>query len=78
MSNRVLRGFWRYMLPIPQNLWRKRIAKVEKKIEAELGFMSEEHAREYRRKVHRLAGSYFTLEQIVYITPIIQSVIFAF
>ena len=47
MSNRVLRGFWRHMLPIPPKLWLKRIDKLEKKIEAELGFMSEEH-----RKIH--------------------------
>ena len=29
--------------PNPANIWQKRIAKVEKKIEAELGFISEEH-----------------------------------
>ncbi len=43
MSNRVLRGFWRHMLPIPPTLWQKRIAKGEKKMEAELGCKSEEH-----------------------------------
>ena len=43
MSNRVLRGFWGHMLPIPPALWQKGIAKLKKKIEAELGFMSEEH-----------------------------------
>jgi hypothetical protein len=41
-------------------------------------FWSEEHAREYRSKMANLRGTYMTLDQAVYITPLIQGAIFAF
>jgi hypothetical protein len=41
-------------------------------------FWSEEHAREHRRKVHRLRGVYMTAEQVRGGTKIIQSVLFGF
>ena len=40
-------------------------------------FWSEEHAREHRSKTGEVRGSYMTLEQSVYITPIIQGALFA-
>lgn len=43
MSNRLLKGFWRYMLPIPAALWQKEIAKLKHKMKKGLGFMTEEH-----------------------------------
>jgi len=36
-------GFWRYLLPIPPVLWKKQAARVKKKMQTELAFMSEEH-----------------------------------
>jgi hypothetical protein len=39
---------------------------------------SEEHAKEYRRKEHRVKGSYLTIEQITFLTPIIQGTVFGF
>jgi hypothetical protein len=41
-------------------------------------FWSEEHAKEYRRKVHRIRGAYLTAKQMVKGTKIIQSAIFGF
>ena len=45
MSDALLRGFWRLMLPIPRALWRKQVSRRAEKMEARLGFMSEEHHR---------------------------------
>ena len=45
MSDALLRGFSRYMVPIPRMLWRMQVSKRAGKIGAELGFMSEEHHR---------------------------------
>ena len=41
-------------------------------------FWSEEHAREYRRETGGEKGLYMTLDQAVYITPIIQGALFGF
>jgi hypothetical protein len=43
MGNRLMSGFWRYMLSIPPSLWEKQIYKHTKKTRAELGFMTAEH-----------------------------------
>ena len=43
MSNKLLLGFWRQMIPFPLMIWRGKIAGNAKKVEARLGFMSEEH-----------------------------------
>ena len=45
MSDTLLRGFSRYMIPIPRMLWRMQVSRRAKKIGAELGFMSEKHHR---------------------------------
>ena len=47
MKNRLMSGVWRYILSVPPFLWEKQVLKSRKKIEAALGFMSEDH-----RKVH--------------------------
>jgi hypothetical protein len=39
---------------------------------------SEEHAREYRRRKHRVSGVYFKPEQAVSVTKAIQSALFGF
>ena len=41
-------------------------------------FWSEEHAREYRKKKHRVRGEYFTATQMVKLTKLIQSALFGF
>ncbi len=41
-------------------------------------FWSEEHAREHRRRVGGMRGTYMTLDQAVYVTPILQGAIFGF
>jgi len=43
MSSKLMSGLWRYMLTIPAFLWEKHVSKAKKRVEAELGFMSEEH-----------------------------------
>ena len=43
MSNKMMSGLWRFMLMIPPSLWEKQVAKAGKRMEASLGFMSEEH-----------------------------------
>ena len=50
MKNRLMSGVWRYMLSVPPFLWEKQVLKSRKRIEAALGFMSEEH-----RSVHHCA-----------------------
>jgi hypothetical protein len=41
-------------------------------------FWSEEHAKEHRRRAGGMRGTYMTLDQAVYVTPMIQGAIFAF
>jgi hypothetical protein len=41
-------------------------------------FWSEEHAREYRKRTHRIRGAYMTAEQMVKVTRPTQSAIFGF
>jgi hypothetical protein len=43
MKNKLMIGFWRYMINFPRFLWKKEIAEAKKKFQAELGFMSSEH-----------------------------------
>lgn len=47
MSDALLKGLWRFMLPIPSPLWRTQIAKTREKIKRGQAFMSGEH-----RSVH--------------------------
>jgi len=41
-------------------------------------FWSEEHARDHRRRLGGMRGTYLTLSQAAYVTPILQGSLFAF
>ncbi len=43
MTNRLLMGLWRFMIPIPRFMWQKQIATNARKIEVGLRFLSKEH-----------------------------------
>ncbi|MFC1823946.1 hypothetical protein ACFL9T_14645 [Thermodesulfobacteriota bacterium] len=43
MSNKLMIGYWRYILMVPPFLWEKQISKMRKKIESDFGFMTKEH-----------------------------------
>ena len=57
MSDALLRGFSRFMVPIPRMLWRMQGSKRGEKIGAGLGFMSEEHHRVRNFVVRELPGA---------------------
>jgi len=57
MSDALLRGFSRFMVPIPRMLWRMQVSKRGEKIGAGLGFMSEEHHRVRNFVVRELPGA---------------------
>ena len=57
MSDALLRGFSRYMVPIPRMLWRMQVSRRGEKIGAGLGFMSEEHHRVRNFVVRELPGA---------------------
>ncbi len=50
MKNKLMIGYWRFILDLPPFLWEKQVAKAKKNFEAELGSMSAE-----QRLVHHLA-----------------------
>ena len=54
MSDALLRGFSRYMVPIPRFLWRMQVSRRAKRIGAGRGFMSEEHHRVHNFVVREL------------------------
>jgi len=56
MSYRLHRGFWRFMIPIPQMLWQRQVARSAKRMEAGLGFMSEDHHNVRNLVVRELPG----------------------
>jgi hypothetical protein len=45
MSDRLLLGLGRYMLPIPRFVWRRAVQANARQVAAGLGFMSEDHHR---------------------------------
>ena len=55
--NNLLLGFWRAMIPLPNPVWQGQIIKEAQKIDASLGFMSEEH-----RLVH-----YFVVRELPHV-----------
>ena len=57
MSDTLLRGFSRYMIPIPRMLWRRQVSRRAEKMGAGLGFMSEEHHRVRNFVVRELPGA---------------------
>jgi len=57
MSDTLLRGFSRYMIPIPRMLWQRQVSKRAEKIGAGLGFMTEEQHRVRNFVVRELPGA---------------------
>ena len=47
MKNKLMMGFWRYILNVPSFLWEKKVAGATKKFDKEHSFMTAEH-----RNVH--------------------------
>ena len=43
MGNRLLKGFWKLMIPVPGALWEKRVAEARKHIQDSLRFMGDDH-----------------------------------
>ena len=43
MSDRLLLGLGRYMIPIPRVVWQRLVRRAGRTVRAGLGFMSEEH-----------------------------------
>ena len=56
MSDTLLRGFRRLMIPIPRTLWRRQVSGRAQRMEAALGFMSPEHHRVRNLVVRELPG----------------------
>lgn len=54
MSNRLMSGFWRFMLSVPPFLWEKEISKSKKRMKAGLAFMSREHRLVHHHVVREL------------------------
>jgi hypothetical protein len=57
MSNKLMLGFWRYIINIPPFLWEKQISKAKRKFETEHSFLSEQH-----RSVH-----HFVVRELPYV-----------
>lgn len=45
MSNKLMAGFWKFMIGVPPFLWKKQIEKGRRKIEGSLRFMTPDHRR---------------------------------
>jgi hypothetical protein len=43
MTDKLMIGWWRYMLRVPAPLWEKQIAKAKKRFEKENRFISHDH-----------------------------------
>ncbi len=50
MGNKIMMGMWRYLINVPDFMWRRQIPRAEKKFSSHLQFMSDEH-----RLVHHFA-----------------------
>jgi hypothetical protein len=78
MSETVLLGQGRQIVEIPRKSWDGDLSQVPQHSETRLGFMSEEHARDYRTEVNQVEGLFLTLEQSAFSTRIVQGALFAF
>lgn len=45
MDNTLLKGVWKYLLPVPPYLWKQKIRQMAKKAEAGIKFMTTDHHR---------------------------------
>jgi hypothetical protein len=43
MADKIMTGMWRYLINVPNFMWRRQIPKVERKFSSHLKFMSDEH-----------------------------------
>lgn len=43
MANKLMLGFWRFLLNVPPNLWQKQIYRARKRVRRENSFMTKEH-----------------------------------
>jgi hypothetical protein len=43
MTNKVMMGFWRFMINVPSSIGKKKVLQAKEKFEKELGFMTAEH-----------------------------------
>ncbi|MFH1036360.1 MAG: hypothetical protein V1806_17825 [Pseudomonadota bacterium] len=57
MAKRILLGWGRWLLPLPEGLWRRRVANHVHQLEAHLGFMTPEHHRVRNLAVRSIADS---------------------
>lgn len=43
MDNTLLKGIWKYLMPVPPFLWKGKIRQMAKKAKSGIGFMTEDH-----------------------------------
>ena len=43
MDNTLLKGIWKYMLPVPPFLWQSNMRKMAEKARLKIGFMEADH-----------------------------------
>jgi hypothetical protein len=43
VGNKIMMGMWRYLVNVPNFMWRQQIPKIERKFDSHLRFMSDEH-----------------------------------
>lgn len=68
MKNKLMMGFWKFIIDVPPFLWEKQIGKGKKKFAAHLAFMSPEHRRAHHYIVRELpyAGKPLSPEAIAH------------
>ncbi len=57
MDNTLLKGIWKYMMPIPPFLWKPKINQMAQKAAARVEFMTDDHHRIRNFVVKRLPES---------------------
>ncbi len=55
MKNNVLLGIWRYLLPVPEGIWRRQVQQSTLHNQHELGFLSADQIRVRNYAVRELA-----------------------
>ncbi len=66
MDNTLLKGIWKYMMPIPPFLWKKQIYKMAGKAKRSIQFMTKDHhlVRNYLVKTLPETGQPVSLKSI--------------
>jgi len=57
MDNTLLKGVWKYLMPVPPFLWKHKINEMAKKASSRVGFMTKDHHRVRNFVVRTLAQS---------------------